>query len=64
VIFESPTISTGLISITDIFGRLVAEVSVKELKTVWDTKGIKPGVYLYHLNNGMQMTSGKIMIIK
>ncbi len=62
VIFESPTISTGLISITDIFGRLVAEVSVKELKTVWDTKGIKPGVYLYHLNNGMQMTSGKIMI--
>ena len=62
VVFEIVNISTGLISITDIFGRLVAEVSVKELKTVWDTKGIKPGVYLYHLNTGMQMTSGKIMI--
>jgi hypothetical protein len=62
VVFETVNRSTGLISITDIFGRLVAEVSVKELKTVWDTKGVRPGVYLYHLNNGMQMTSGKIMI--
>lgn len=63
VVFESQQLFFGLITITDIFGRLVAEIPVKEYKTVWDTKGVKPGVYVYHLNTGMQMTSGKIMII-
>jgi len=52
------------ISITDIYGRIVAQIPVTDEQTVWQTGKVKPGVYLYHLNNSKYITSGKLMIIK
>jgi len=64
VVFESQRITTGVITVSDIYGREVAKVAVTGEKTVWDTRGVRPGVYLYHLNNGTYLASGKLMIIK
>jgi len=64
VVFESKTIKSGLISISDIYGRTVAQIPVTGEKTVWDARGIQPGVYLYHLNNSKYIASGKLMIRK
>lgn len=64
VVFESHETISGLIAITDIYGRPVVEIPVKSCKTVWDIRTVKPGVYLYHLINGTHLASGKLMIIK
>lgn len=64
VIFESQHLFSGFISLTDIYGRPVAEVPVTSEKTVWDTRGVQPGVYLHHFNNGKNIASGKLMIVK
>jgi hypothetical protein len=62
VVFETVNRSTGLISITDIYGRHVAEVMVTGEKTVWNTKGFQAGVYLYKMNAAKQVASGKIIL--
>lgn len=64
VIFESQHITTGVISILDIYGREIAKVPVTGEKTVWDTRSIKPGMYLYHIYDGKNIASGKLMIVK
>lgn len=64
VIFETQRITNGVISVTDIYGREVAKVPVTGEKTVWDARGVMPGVYLYHLNNSKYIASGKLMIRK
>jgi len=64
VIFESRNIQGGLISISDIYGSTVAKMAVTGEKTVWDARGVQPGAYLYHINNGKYIMSGKLMIIK
>ena len=52
------------IFITDIFGRLVHEVRITDQKLVWDTRSVAPGVYLYQINNGKYVNSGKFLIVK
>lgn len=64
VVFESQIAFSGFITVTDIYGRIITEIPVKDKKTVWDTRSVRPGVYLYHLNNGTYLASGKLMIIK
>lgn len=64
VIFESQNKTTGVISVTDIYGRPVAEVLVNSEKTVWDIRGVLPGVYLYKGEMNKTTSSGKILIMR
>jgi hypothetical protein len=50
------------ISITDIYGRKVAEMPATGEKTVWLTGEVKPGVYLFQFGNEKSIKSGKIVI--
>lgn len=52
------------IAINDIYGRKVAEVPVTGDKTVWDTKGVAPGVYMFEFGNGNSFSSGKFVIAR
>lgn len=52
------------ILITDIYGREIAQIPLIGDKTVWDTRGVAPGVYLYHFNDGGFIAKGKFMISK
>jgi len=56
------TPSLPLITITDIIGRPVARIPVTGEKTVWDARGVMPGVYLYQLQTGKGSPCGKLMI--
>lgn len=51
-----------MISITDMFGRLITEFPVQGEKTVWDARGIQPGVYSYGIRNPGIMSNGKIIV--
>jgi hypothetical protein len=63
VVFELLRKETvGTITINDITGRPVAAFPLTGEKTVWETNGIKPGVYLYRLQTHEWSTSGKLMI--
>jgi len=63
VLFElEKPLPSGNISISDITGRLVETVALTGIKTVWITKGVKPGVYLYQLIGSGYFTNGKILI--
>lgn len=64
VAFETTNIKSGIITITDIFGRPVGEVMITGEKTVWDTRNLTPGVYLYQVNNGKYTNSGKFLMMK
>ena len=63
VVFEmqNANIQSSII-ITDLTGRPVATLSVAGQKTVWQTEGVKPGVYLYRLQTKEGSVSGKLMI--
>jgi len=67
VVFECPLLQAGgndrdVVSITDVFGRKVAEVELKSGKTVWDCRGLKTGVYLYRFSYENGTKSGKLVI--
>ena len=63
VIFELNTNDrNGTVTITDITGRPVATLPLTGQKTVWQTEGIKPVVYLYRLQTGQGSACGKLMI--
>ncbi len=62
VVFESTILKSGHISVSDIYGRAVAQISVTAEKTVWQTNGIKPGVYLYRMQTQRGNNSGKLVI--
>lgn len=64
MVFESTTIKSGLISISDIYGRTVAQIPVTGEKTVWQSGNQVSGVYLYQINNGSFFVTGKFMISK
>jgi hypothetical protein len=68
VVFEyvnnSLTGNAQTITITDIYGRSVAQIPVTGEKTVWDARGVAPGVYLYQINYGKSIISGKLLIVK
>jgi hypothetical protein len=51
-----------MISITDMFGRLITEFPVQGEKTVWDARGIQPGVYSYGIRNPGIISNGKIIV--
>ena len=64
VVFESTTIKNGHILILDIYGRSVAQISVSGKKAIWNIRGVKPGVYLYHLRSEQISNSGKLVIAR
>jgi hypothetical protein len=60
--FQNPMPSSGTITISDIIGRQVDTLPLTGEKTVWQTEGVKPGVYLYRLQTGQGRAGGKLMI--
>lgn len=64
IVFESISLRFGTISITDIYGRAVAEIPVTGEKTVWDTREVKPGLYVYSIELNKTTSSGKIVIMQ
>jgi len=81
VVFEippsiSPNEGKNVILINDVFGQLVANLSIKNptpiaigtkiknQKLVWDTREVKPGVYFFRYEMNGVWGSGKIVISK
>ena len=69
VVFEippsiSPNGGKNVILINDVLGQVVATLSIKNQKLVWDTRNIKSGVYFYTLRTKGLNKSGKIIIRK
>ncbi len=63
VVFEvHNSLPYGTITITDITGRPITSFPITGEKTVWQTEGVKPGVYLYRLQSGLGIACGKLMI--
>jgi len=63
VVFEmQKTVQNSIITIFDITGRPVAAFPLTGEKTIWETKGIKPGVYLYKLQTPDGFGSGKLLL--
>lgn len=63
VVFEiqNENIQSSIV-ISDITGRPVATLPLTGQKTVWQTEGVKPGVYLYRLQTGQGSACGKLMV--
>lgn len=51
-----------IISISDMFGRLITEIPVESKKTVWDAREIQSGVYSYGIRNPGILSNGKVII--
>ncbi|MFZ4708112.1 MAG: T9SS type A sorting domain-containing protein, partial [Bacteroidales bacterium] len=64
VVFEHPVVSQGTIRIRNPYGQLVAELPAMDEKTVWDTHGIRAGMYYYSFTDSGKSQSGKILIIR
>jgi hypothetical protein len=64
VIFEHPGMPKGSLRIYNPYGQMVAELPVKDEKTVWDTRDIRAGVYFYTFVANGQSQSGKLIISK
>jgi len=64
VVFEADALQSGTISVSDIYGREVAKVPITGEKTVWDTRGVRPGVYFYKVELNKTTSSGKILIMR
>ena len=64
VAFETPNTKSGIITITDIFGRTIDEVMITGEKTIWNSGIAAPGTYFYQINDGKQVSSGKFLIVK
>lgn len=63
VVFESlRKEAVGTITITDITGRPVTSFPLSGEKTVWQTEGVNPGVYLYRLQTHKGSASVKLLI--
>ncbi len=52
------------IQISNVFGHEVAQLPLKSEKTVWDTRKIDAGLYIYIISIGEQIETGKIIIRK
>lgn len=64
VIFETVSnIQGAVITITDITGRPIVTLQLTGEKTVWQTAGVKPGVYLYRIRTSEGQSSGKLLIV-
>jgi hypothetical protein len=53
----------GTITITDITGRPIASFPLTGEKTVWQTRGIPSGVYLYRIEEATALAPGKLVIL-
>jgi hypothetical protein len=63
VVFEmQKAVQNSIITIFDITGRPVAAFPLTGEKTVWETAGVKPGVYLYKLQTPDGFGSGKLLL--
>ena len=56
--------NNGIITITDMHGRLIKVISIDDAKGVyaWDIRNINPGTYLYRLQTKYFAKSGKLII--
>ncbi|MDY0344857.1 MAG: hypothetical protein RBR28_14880 [Lentimicrobium sp.] len=50
--------------ITDIFGHTIEEVVITGAKTIWGSRAVAPGTYFYQFDDGKQVNSGKLLIVK
>ena len=51
--------------LSDVFGQVVATLSLKNEKTVWDCREELSGTYIYSIKNGLNVIDrGKIVILK
>jgi hypothetical protein len=50
------------ITITNTYGQQIAQLQVKDNKTVWDTRSINSGVYFYSLMIAGEFNSGKVIV--
>ncbi len=69
VVFElapsiSPNGGKNIIFINDVFGQVVATLSIQNHKLVWDTREVKPGVYFFRYEMNGVWGTGKIVISK
>ncbi|MCK4638128.1 MAG: T9SS type A sorting domain-containing protein [Bacteroidales bacterium] len=70
VVFEIPPSippngGKNVILINDVFGQVVETLSLKNEKTVWDTREVSSGTYFYCLQSGLNtIERGKVVIIK
>lgn len=63
VIFKSDHFKTGLITVSDIYGKSIAKFNMSG-KTVWNITILKSGVYLYSVIDGSTIAKGKFVICK
>jgi hypothetical protein len=61
-LFESSEPLHGIISIVDMSGRKIASIRTTGLKTEWNTRGLKPGMYFYKIENKGDIPTGKLII--
>jgi len=54
----------NIILINNVLGQVIARLPIKNEKTLWNTRNIKPGIYFYNLNTSGFSISGKIIIRK
>ena len=54
----------AIVVIVDVYGQEVARLPVKPEKTVWQTSGVKPGIYFYKMEIEGEVLSGKIVVQK
>ncbi|HEX5003404.1 MAG TPA: T9SS type A sorting domain-containing protein [Bacteroidia bacterium] len=52
------------IKVTDIMGRIVKEMTTQQAVQVIDLTNESAGVYLFTLNDGMQLSTGKFILVK
>ena len=64
ITFETQHIPNEIISVSDIYGREIAKVPVTGEKTLWDTREVKPGLYVYSIELNKTTNSGKIVIMR
>jgi hypothetical protein len=64
VFFEHPVMLIGSIQIRNLYGQLVEELQTKDEKTIWDTRHIPAGAYIYTLKSAGFNKTGKIVITK
>lgn len=66
VIFEKQdaNLKNQILTISDAYGREIESLSIKNEKSVWDTRQIKSGVYFYDFESQKSRIGGKILIIK
>lgn len=66
MIFEKQdaNLKNQILTISDAYGREIESLSIKNEKSVWDTRQIKSGVYFYDFESQKSRIGGKILIIK